>query len=199
MQNDNTTTETPRELLYRLIELAEQLAPEGEGLDLSDLDLEPEMIAELRGRAGTLRSAVDAVNRALAYQWADQLPHPRAVTMLPGERLAKLSWAKAKPKWLDGTGLTFADWLLTQPAEIVARATSTQTRDKQLIPAIQKNAVPPGVYDTFAGIDFEEKETPSLSVTALAMIDTKWIQNLAEGDIARYERGGIVWYQGGPE
>lgn len=175
--------------LLNLVRLAERLGPEGEGLDLSDIGdlLFDEDLAALRSKAATMRSAIDEVNRALARTWAERLPDPRAVRILEGGRVARLSWTKPLPRWIDGTGLAFVDFMLTQAPELIARAFSTQTRDrKTLVPAIQKSAVPPGAFDTFVIIRHDDKPTPSLEVSPMEMVDTKWIRRLSEGMTARY-------------
>lgn len=52
-----------------LIELALLLRPEGELLDLSDLDLSTEDISYLKNRLSSMRKACDIVNGALVRYW----------------------------------------------------------------------------------------------------------------------------------
>ena len=53
----------------RLLELASRLSPEGEGIDLSDMDYTPEEMAQIRSYLSTMRRSIDAVNSALAKKW----------------------------------------------------------------------------------------------------------------------------------
>lgn len=178
-----------RDRLLDLLRVAERLGPEGEGLDIDDIapDLTLEDLAELRAQAGTFRSALDEVGRAIARTWSDRLPSPRSVAILDGGRVARLSWTKPLPRWIDGDGIAFATFMLEQEPQIVARAFSTQTKDRTtLVPSVQKGALPPGAYDTFVIIRHDDKPTPTLSVAPIEQVDTKWIHRLSEGQIGQW-------------
>ena len=64
MSNYDTTIE--------LLDLARRIGPEGEGIDVSDLDLSVEDLVEIKSIVGQLRTAGEVVNRALAQEWNDQ-------------------------------------------------------------------------------------------------------------------------------
>ena len=53
----------------RLIELAALINPEGEPLELLDLEYSTKQMAELRSLLSSMRSSIDAVNNALARAW----------------------------------------------------------------------------------------------------------------------------------
>jgi len=64
-------------LSAKLIELGILVAPEAEGLDLSDHDFDLESLAQLRSRLSSMRVAIDLVNKALAVYWNDTYPGER--------------------------------------------------------------------------------------------------------------------------
>ncbi len=55
-----------------LIDLAKMLAPEAEGIDISDRGYTMQDIAEIRSLMSTMRSAIDTVHTALAKEWNRQ-------------------------------------------------------------------------------------------------------------------------------
>ena len=63
-----------------LIELGILIAPEAEGLDLSDRDFDMEALAQLRSRLSSMRVAIDLVNKALAVYWHETYPGEKLLT-----------------------------------------------------------------------------------------------------------------------
>ncbi len=60
--------ESQKEML-ELIELAKQLGPEDEGINISDREYTQEQMAGIRSLLGTTRKAIDIVSAALAVEW----------------------------------------------------------------------------------------------------------------------------------
>ncbi len=55
--------------MLELIELAKQLGPEDEGINISDREYTQEQMAGIRSLLGTTRKAIDLVSAALAVEW----------------------------------------------------------------------------------------------------------------------------------
>ena len=101
--------------VYDLLDLAHRLGPEDEGIDLSDLDLSAEQMADLRSRASSIRKSCDIVGKALALEWERQEIGTRFID--------NHQW------WVGGTktmhyqneeaALAFAKWLKEQDPETI--------------------------------------------------------------------------------
>ena len=111
-----TNTTLMREA-YDLIEMAELLGPEGEGLDLTDKEYTLEHIVELRSTLASMRIAIDEVNRALAQTWADEY---LGESVEYGGDDWYLGYAYST-RFIEGMDIKFAEWLKEQPAEKVAK------------------------------------------------------------------------------
>ena len=109
MNNYNTTLE--------LMDLARRLGPEGEGLDVSDLDLELEDLIEIKSLTGQLRKAGEAVNRALAQYWNDNY---QGRSQEYGEDLYFLGYA-SKRVFREGQDIEFAKWVKEQEPELIVK------------------------------------------------------------------------------
>ncbi len=64
--------ETVRDEANRLIDLALVLNPEGEPLDLSDVEYTPKQMAELRSLMSSMRKSIDVIGNALARAWESE-------------------------------------------------------------------------------------------------------------------------------
>ena len=112
MGNYNTTIE--------LLDLARRLGPEGEGLDVSDLDLSVEDLVEIKSIVGQLRTAGEVVNRALAQEWNDQY---KGQAIDYGKDTYYLGYA-SKRIFKPGKDIEFAMWLKDQSAEEIRKIVS---------------------------------------------------------------------------
>lgn len=169
---------------YNLIELARRLLPEGEDLNFADLDLTVEEIAHLRSELSAMRSAIDRANLALAAEFERHVP-PGYATLLEGGMLARVSRTTPQPRWVDDTGEMFALWLKDQPVDFVRSLVSRIDNNGVVRPRL--SGMPRTVRDTFVVFRREESK-PSLSVSPIEQVDTRWVQGLHEGDIARWNR-----------
>ena len=114
-------TKSIRVEMRELLELAERVGPEGEGLDLTDRDYEFENMAQLRSRFATMRSAIDIVNKGLAKAWHAKDPKG----FYEGENMKFWLGFSKKQQWQDDTSAEgFAAWLKEQPVEDIARIVS---------------------------------------------------------------------------
>lgn len=98
-----------------LIELAQRLAPEAEGIDLSDRDYTMQDIAEIRSLMTSMRSAIDTVHTALAKKWRLEYGYE---TYDDGANIWSTGRTKGK-KVVDPEAL-FA-WLATKDADELAK------------------------------------------------------------------------------
>ncbi len=64
-----------RMAIAELLDLANRLGPESEGLDLTDRDYTPQEMVQLRSELSRMRKGIDLVNNALARAWAETHPH----------------------------------------------------------------------------------------------------------------------------
>jgi hypothetical protein len=112
-----------RQDAFDLVEKAMILAPEGEGIDLTDLEMNPEEIAIMKSVVSRMRSACDIVNRALAVAWQEGYPDTNSVEI--GDDLYWLAPAKSKRYTRDGAHL-LGRWIEDQddPAQAFASTVS---------------------------------------------------------------------------
>lgn len=101
----------------RLIELAERLAPEGEGLDLTDVEYTFEEMATLRTLLSSMRGAIDIVNKALAKAWHEE--DPRGYIEMDNVK-HWLGITKKNAWQSEEAPLGFAEWLSGQDPELIA-------------------------------------------------------------------------------
>ena len=107
--------------MNELIDLAERVGPEGEGLDLTDRGYEFEDMARLRSRFATMRRAIDIVNKALAKAWYDK--DPKGYIEL--DNLKYWLGASKKQQWQnDDSARGFATWLKKQDVDTIAAIVS---------------------------------------------------------------------------
>lgn len=102
----------------RLLALASRLSPEGEGIDLGDMDYTPEEMAQIRSYLSVMRRSIDAVNSALAKKWqlssTDEVWDDGANTWYV---------SKSKGKRIIDTDL-FYEWLETKDSDELSRLVS---------------------------------------------------------------------------
>ena len=146
MNEKQVTTEA-----HRLIDLATKLLPEGEGLDVSDMEYKFEDMAKLRDKLSHMRHAIDGVNKALAEAWFEKDPEQMEkveVDGLPYYLGVNTAWV-----WMDETAsLGFAKWLKKQPASLIEAIVPERT--------VRRTMMPDSVKDSF----FRKRKT-SESVT----------------------------------
>jgi len=101
-----------------LIDLAERIGPEAEGVDLTDRDYEFEDMAMLRSRFATMRRAIDIVNKGLAKAWHDKDPKG----FYEDEQMKYWLGFSKKQQWQDPevSPEGFASWLKEQDVETIA-------------------------------------------------------------------------------
>ena len=109
MNNYNTALE--------LMDLARHLGPEGEGIDVNDLDLELEDLIEIKSITAQMRTAGEVVNRALAQYWNDNY---EGRSQEYGEDLYFLGYA-AKRVFQPGQDIEFARWVKEQEPEVIVK------------------------------------------------------------------------------
>jgi hypothetical protein len=102
----------------RLLALASRLSPEGEGIDLGDMDYTPEEMAQIRSYLSVMRRSIDSVNSALAKKW--QLSNTDEVWD-DGANTWYVS--KSKGKRIIDTDL-FYEWLETKDSDELSRLVS---------------------------------------------------------------------------
>jgi hypothetical protein len=112
-----TTPRKPgiRKRVADLLELARLLGPEGEDLDLSDMDLDLGEIVAISNRLGQLRTAGEVVKRSLAQVWNDQ---HKGKIFNSGIDTYYLGYA-SKRVFQEGQDLEFARWLKGQDVEMI--------------------------------------------------------------------------------
>jgi len=98
-----------------LIELARRLAPEAEGIDVSDREYTMQDIAEIRSLMSTMRSAIDTVHTALAKDWNTRY---KGETYDDGANIWSAGRSKGK-KVIDPDAL-YA-WLATKDADELSK------------------------------------------------------------------------------
>lgn len=100
-----------------LLNLAMILGPEGEDIDLSDLDLSTKEIVEISNTLGRLRKAGEVVKRSLAQAWHEQ--HPGEAVEYGGGTYY-LGYA-SKKVFQEGQSIEFARWLKEQDVEEIEK------------------------------------------------------------------------------
>lgn len=100
---------------HALIDLAVLLAPEAEGVDLSDKEYTPQQMAELKDRLSRMRKAIDVVNKGLATEWLAQDPEGRVEV----DELTYYLGYNSGWVFQDDMSLPFAKWLKKQTAETI--------------------------------------------------------------------------------
>ena len=58
-----------------LLDLADKLAPEGEGLDLTDREYDPQQMVQIRSSMSRMRKGIDLIGSALAKAWDESHPY----------------------------------------------------------------------------------------------------------------------------
>lgn len=106
-----------RKTTHSLIDLAEKLGPEDEGMEVDDLNLTVEEIIEISGLLGQMRKAGELVKRALAQTWND---NHAGETAEYGDHEYFLGYA-SKRVWQPGQDIAFAEWLKQQDTDLVKR------------------------------------------------------------------------------
>lgn len=130
-----------RQEVYDLIDMAERLGPEGEGLDLTDREYTFEQMAGLRGRLSRMRKAIDIVNKGLALAWHTK--DPRGYVEL--ENVKHWLGITKKVAWVDeDTPLQFAKWLKKQDANTIALILPSQPPY-----GLRMSPIPEAAKDTF--------------------------------------------------
>jgi len=130
-----------RQEVYDLIDLAERLEPESEGIDLTDREYTFEQMAGLRGRLSRMRKAIDIINKGLARAWHDS--DPRGYVEL--ENVKHWLGITKKVAWLDDNApLLFAMWLRKQDAETIALILPSQPPY-----GLRMSPIPEAAKDTF--------------------------------------------------
>ena len=94
-----------------LIDLAKMLAPEAEGIDISDRGYTTQDIAEIRSLMSSMRSAIDTVHAALAKEWDKEHKYE---TYDDGANIWSVGRTKGK-KIVDSDA--FYEWLATKDAD----------------------------------------------------------------------------------
>ena len=113
-----TDQSTSKEML-ELIELAKRLAPEDEGIEISDREYTQEQLAGIRSLLGTTRKAIDIVSAALAVEW--DTAH-KGEYYNDGANIWSVGRTKGK-KVYDPDA--FYAWLATKDADELAKIVST--------------------------------------------------------------------------
>ena len=138
-----------------LIELGILVAPEAEGLDLSDHNFDMEALAQLRSRLSSMRVAIDLTNKALAVYWNDVYPGEKLVT-------GNVEWkvGRSKTKGLNDPD-TFMEFLASKDADGLKRLFTPS----RLTEVIKLTGMTPAERDTFiserytnAGLSIDHKE-----------------------------------------
>ncbi len=130
-----------RKEAYRLIELAQRIGPEGEGIELTDMEYEFQEMAELRNLLSSVRKAIDIVNKGLARAW--HAKDPKGYVEL--ENVKHWLGITKKNGWQDAEApLRFATWLKEQDPELIAA----------ILPSappygLRMTPLPSGIFDSF--------------------------------------------------
>jgi len=93
------------------------IGPEGEEMDVSDLELELEDIVEITNTLGRLRKAGELVKRSLAQEWNNQYEHKAVIY---GEDEYYLGYA-SKKVFIEGQEAAFTEWVMEQDADVVQK------------------------------------------------------------------------------
>jgi len=105
------------ELTQALLKTATFLGPEGEDIDVTDLDLSLKDIVEISNTLGRMRKAGEVVKRSLAQAWHKQ--HEGEATKY-GEDEYYLGYA-SKKVFQEGQSIAFAKWLKEQDVETIEK------------------------------------------------------------------------------
>lgn len=132
-----------------LLDLAMMLGPEGEDLDLTDLDMTIDEVVEISNTLGRLRKAGEVVKRSLAQYWHETA---EGVAVEYGESNYYLGY-DSKKVFIEGQQRAFTEWVMKQDIEVV---------EKIIGPAYKIPTTPLGrpgspVRETF----FDEERTSS--------------------------------------
>ncbi len=103
-----------REESESLLNLAQRVGPEGEGLEIDD-DYEVEEIVQLRSHLSSVRKAVDVVNKGLAKLWLREFPNVRY-----SDEFVEWYLGQAKGKKVIEPD-AFYQWLATLDAERLSK------------------------------------------------------------------------------
>ena len=109
--------ENMREQTHDLLGLAEMLGPEGEDLDLTDLNLSLRDIIEMSNLLGRIRKAGEVVKRSLAQAWHENNAGEAAEY---GDNEYYLGYASKKVVQ-EGQSIAFATWLKEQDVETIEK------------------------------------------------------------------------------
>jgi nucleosome binding factor SPN SPT16 subunit len=101
-----------------LIELAQRLRPEGEGIDLSDREYSTQDMAEIRSYISGQRKAIDVISGAIAVEWNDK---HKDKSYDDGNNIWSLSRTKGK---VIVDSEQFYKWLATKDADQLAKLVS---------------------------------------------------------------------------
>ncbi|RLB68528.1 MAG: hypothetical protein DRH08_00645 [Deltaproteobacteria bacterium] len=143
------------ELANKLIEIGMLVAPEAEGLDLSDHDFDMEALAQLRSRLSSMRVAIDLVNKALAVYWNETYP---------GERLTleNVEWKVGRSKTKE---LVDADMFMAFLASKDVDGLKRLFTPSRLTSVVKVSGMTPAERETFisegytnAGLSINHKE-----------------------------------------
>jgi hypothetical protein len=107
--------ENLRQQTYDLLDLAEVLGPEGEDIDLIDLDLALKDIVGMSNLLGRLRTAGEVVKRSLAQAWEADY---EGEAYVDDTQAYYLGYA-TKRTFLPGQEIAFAEWLKDQPIDVI--------------------------------------------------------------------------------
>ncbi len=113
-----TSTKWVRQQVDDLLRIAQRLAPEGEGIDLTDKGYAMEDIAEIRSFISRQRKAIDIISAALAVAW--DTDHG-ALSYDDGTNTWSVGRTKGK-RIIDDE--QFYKWLATKDADQLAKLVS---------------------------------------------------------------------------
>lgn len=138
-----------------LIALGELLAPEAEGLELSDWTFDVEHLAQIRSKLSSMRVAIDIANKALAVYWHENYPGDRV-------DIGTTQWyvGRTKTRQIVDDDM-FMAWLLDKEPHEIAKLFKTS----RLGEIIKTTAMTPAEKDTHiemkftnAGLSIQHKE-----------------------------------------
>ena len=107
-----------REMAEHLLDLADRIGPEGEGMDVLDEDFTIDELVQLRSKLSSMRKAIDVVNKALAKYWHDQYTGQTHDTEYDTWYVTQ---RKGKRAWDD---TLFFDWLASKDATELSKLVS---------------------------------------------------------------------------
>lgn len=120
---DDMSDERLERETYELINLGLKVVPEGEGMDLTDMDYTLDDIVRLKVMLTRIRGVCDAAGRALGELWEEE--YYNEATEINGQR-----WymgASRKVQFIEGMEEAFGEWLAAQPPEKIVSIVPART------------------------------------------------------------------------